>query len=66
MSHLKDSTRQLFNQATRTGDGELCETAFACHKKEIRMPELFSWSDYCQGNKAVSERSILTRILAGQ
>jgi hypothetical protein len=44
-SHFKASTRQLFNQAERTGDWESYKTALTCYKKEIRKAKQSSWRD---------------------
>jgi hypothetical protein len=66
LSHLKASTRLLFNQAKRTGDWESYKTALTCYNKEIRKAKRSSWRDYCRGIKDVPDRARLMRIMASQ
>jgi len=63
---LKASTRQLVNQAKRTGNWESYKTALTCYNKEIRKAKLSSWRDHCQGIEDVPDRARLMRIMAGQ
>jgi len=64
VSHLKASTRQLFNQAKRTGDWKSYATARTCYNKEIRKAQQSSWREYCQGIEDVPDRARLKRIMA--
>jgi hypothetical protein len=66
LSHLKASTRWLFNQAKRPGDWESYKTALTCYNKEIRKAKQSSWRDYCGGIEDVRDRARLMRIMASQ
>jgi hypothetical protein len=61
LSRLKASTRQLFNQAKRTGDWKSYK-----NNKEIRKAKWSSWRDYYRGIEDVPDRARLMRIMASQ